>query len=95
MSAWPEGWWAIDEPDHRRLFREELEAELGEGHPLKGLELEPIARADGSDDYLFLCTDGRVAEVHLTFANRPERPPWPGHAMFPSLDAWKATHDGK
>ena len=92
-GAWPQGWFAIEDAEHRRLFREELEAELGEGHLLKGLELEPIARADGADDYLFLSTDGRVAEVHLTFANRPETPPWPGHVVFPSLDAWKATYE--
>jgi GNAT superfamily N-acetyltransferase len=87
--SWPSGWWAITDAEHRRVFREELASELGRGHPLKGLALAPIARADGQDDYLFATEDGRVAEVHLTFANRPERPPWPGHALFESLAAWR------
>jgi len=93
-GEWPDGWWGIDEPEHRRLFAEELESELGEGHALNGVALEPIARADGVDDYLFQADDGRVAEVHLTFANRPERPPWPRHVIYPSLEAWlKAKQD--
>jgi hypothetical protein len=53
------------------------------------MKLEPIARADGRDDYLFQAEDGRVAEVHLTFANRPERPPWPGSVLYESLEAWR------
>jgi hypothetical protein len=92
-TPWPRGWWAIDDPEHRRIFREELESELGAGHMLEGVKLEPIARADGVDDYLFLAEDGRVAEVHLTFANRPERPPWPGAALYESLEHWRKEKD--
>lgn len=92
-KTWPRDWWAIDDTEHRRLFREELESEVGAGHLLYGLKLEPIARADGRDDYLFALEDGRVAEVHLTFANRPERPPWPGTALFANLDAWRQAKD--
>ncbi len=87
-GAWPEEWWGIDDPEHRRVFAAELASELGEGHILYGLTLTPIARADGRDDYLFQCDDGRVAEVHLTFANRPERPPWPGSALYSNLEEW-------
>jgi len=93
MSAWPTGWSAIDNPEHRRLLAQELASEVGEGHVLKDVAAAPIARADGSDDYLFALEDGRVAEVHLTFANRPERPPWPGTTMFDSLEAWRKAID--
>jgi hypothetical protein len=89
MAGWPEGWWEIVDPEHRRIFAEELQSELGKGHMLYGLALRPIARADGRDDYLFQAEDGRVAEVHLTFANRPERPPWPGASLFDTLEAWR------
>jgi hypothetical protein len=92
-AQWPKGWWEITDPEHRRIFAEELASEVGKGHILHGLKLTPIARADGRDDYLFLAEDGRVAEVHLTFANRPERPPWPGAALFESLEEWREEKD--
>lgn len=88
-NTWPRGWFAIDDPEHKRLFAEELASELGAGHPLKGLSAVAIARADGRDDYLFQLADKRVAEVHLTFANRPERLPWPATAVFDNLAAWR------
>jgi hypothetical protein len=92
-STWPRGWFGIDDPAHKRLFAEELESEVGKGHPLKGVTAIAIARADGRDDYLFQLTDERVAEVHLTFANRPERPPWPVTALFDNLEAWRKATD--
>ncbi len=88
-STWPRGWFAIDDPEHERLFGEELASEVGLGHPLKDVTAVPIARADGRDDYLFQLPDGRVAEVHLTVANRPERPPWPVTAVFQTLEKWR------
>jgi hypothetical protein len=92
-STWPCGWFGIDDPEHKRIFAEELESEVGAGHPLKGMTAIPIARADGRDDYLFQLTGERVAEVHLTFANRPERPPWPATAVFDNLEAWRKATD--
>ncbi len=92
-DVWPDGWFGVDDPEHRRMFAHELASEVGVGHVLKGLNASPIARADGSDDYLFQLEDGRVAEVHLTFANRPERPPWPGAQVFESLEAWRKAVD--
>lgn len=91
---WPRGWFSIDDPEHRRLFAEELTREVGVGHCLKGIAAVPIARADGRDDYLFQLPDERVAEVHLTFANRPERPPWPVTAVFEDLDDWRRQTEG-
>ncbi|UPT61490.1 MAG: hypothetical protein M0D54_13795 [Hyphomonadaceae bacterium JAD_PAG50586_4] len=90
-SKWPRGWFAIEDPEHKRVFAEELDSEVGFGHPLKDVTAVPIARADGRDDYLFQLSNDRVAEVHLTFANRPERPPWPVAAVFENLAAWRKT----
>jgi hypothetical protein len=73
------------------LFAKELASEVGAGHALFGLAATPIARADGRDDHLFQLDDGRIAEVHLKFANRPERPPWPVAALFADLEAWQRT----
>jgi hypothetical protein len=49
-----------------------------------------IDRKDHSVDALFVLTDGRVAEVHLTWRadNHPE---WPSTRLFASLDAWRST----
>lgn len=90
-STWPRGWIAIDDPEHRRLIAEELNSEVGISHVLSGVTAVPIARADGRDDYLLQLSDERVVEVHLTFANRPERPPWPEAAMFENLAAWRTA----
>lgn len=95
MAEWPRGWWPIENLDHRRAFREELEAEVGAGHLLKGMALDAIARRDGSDDYLFAAEDGRVAEVRLTFGNHPERPPWPEAVLYESLEAWRRSRRGE
>ena len=94
MTSWPRGWFAVDDPEHKRLLAKELQSEVGAGHLLKGVAAVPIARADGRDDYLFQLADGRVAEVHLTFANRPERPPWPATAVFENLAAWREATEG-
>lgn len=87
--SWPSDWSEIDAAKTKRVLAEELARELSPGHQLFGLALAPVARADGRDDFLFQAPDGRVAEVHLTFANHPERPPWPGSALYDSLEAWK------
>lgn len=92
---WPKGWVPIVAEEHRRAFENELASEVGGGHVLHGLVVMAIARADGRDDFLFSLQDGRVADVHLTFANRPERPPWPNTAVHISIDAWRAATHGE
>ncbi len=93
MNTWPEGWSEIVDKKQAAALRVELEGEVGVGHVLHGETCN--ARATNYlDDYLFELADGRVAWVHLTFANRPERPPWPGTQVFESLEAWrKAVED--
>ncbi len=72
----------------------ELRREVGPGHPLHGVPARTLARRGDCDDALFALEDGtgRVAVVHLTWTSSPpERPPWPGTRLYPSLEAWAAT----
>ena len=90
---WLDPWHAVGDlgPDFAAMFEEVLRREVGRGHPLYGVPAEAIGKRDGTDDVLFRLLDGsgRVAEVHLTWTrNPPERPPWPGTAIFASFDEW-------
>jgi hypothetical protein len=91
---WLEPWHSIeDDPDQVAAMERELLRELGVGHPLFGLSVRALARRHDCDDVLFAIEDGtgRVAVVHLTWtASVPERPPWPGSAMFASFESWVA-----
>jgi hypothetical protein len=51
--------------------------------------VKTLARRQDCDDVLFALQDGtgRVAVVHLTWTHSPpERLPWPGSTLFPSLE---------
>lgn len=87
--------------EFHETFRRELERELSPGHELYGVPVRLIGRHAASDDALFELLDGsgRVAVVHLTWANRPERVPWPETAIYRSLEAWaeqrmRPEHEG-
>jgi hypothetical protein len=82
-----------DDPTQVAGMERELRLELSAGHPLFGLPVRTLARRKDCDDVLFAIEDGtgRVAVVHLTWTQSPpERPPWPGTTVFPSLAAWSA-----
>lgn len=70
-------------------FAEQLALEMSPGHELYNVPVRLIARGNG-DDALFELRDGsgRVAEVHLVWQGR-QRPPWPGSAIFSSLEEWR------
>ena len=90
MTAWPSGWSEIVDANQAKAIGLELAREVGKGHQLYGLKCEPFA-TNYLDDYLFRLADGRVAEVHLTFANAPERPPWPGTSIHQSFEDWRKS----
>lgn len=82
-----------NDPSQAAGMARELARELSTGHPLYGLPVQTLARRQDCDDVLFAVEDGsgRVAVVHLTWSHSPpERPPWPGTVMYPSLEAWVA-----
>jgi len=71
-------------------FVNELRRETMAGHPLHGVPVSVLARRRDCDDVLFAIDDGsqRVAKVHLTHAQRPEKPPWPPTVVFADITAW-------
>jgi hypothetical protein len=89
---WLEPWWNVtaEESDLAEAYERELRAELGAGHPLFGVRVAAIGKHDGSDDVLFELLDGsgRVAVVHLTWAQHPEPVPWPATEFFPDMEAF-------
>lgn len=88
---WLEPWWSTESHDgaFHTGFKRELESEVGDGHPLKGIETRLIARGNG-DDALFELLDGsgRYAVVHLTWARHPEPVPWPVTELYKSLESF-------
>ncbi len=77
---------AIEDAD-RRAVEAELRHEIKAGHPLFGLPITAIGHLPGQDDVVLQINDGsgRVAQVHVTWAGKRERPPWPSTAIFSSL----------
>ncbi len=62
---------------------------MAERHPLRDLPFSAIAKCDDSDDAAYLCADGRVAVVHLTFT-RERIDNWPHAAFFDNVEDWLA-----
>lgn len=78
----PDGWTILDETA-RRTVKSELKREVKRRHPLFGLTLTPVGTCNGCDDTLVFVEDQRRwALVHLTYAGRSERPPWPITRLF-------------
>ncbi len=92
---WVKPWQPIDSPPEAAAFAAELQAELAPDHYLYGLPVRAIARRADRDDVLFALEDGsgRVAWVHLTWALRPERLPWPMATMHDDFEAWMAYEE--
>ncbi|MGW6708590.1 hypothetical protein ACWGDE_27370 [Streptomyces sp. NPDC054956] len=84
-SLLPAPWWVPDGGMH--AYEVELHRELSPGHPLYGAEVTAAARCEGCDDVLFGIANRRFpwAVVHLTWAGREERAPWPVTTPLASL----------
>jgi hypothetical protein len=80
---WGEGWSSIDDAGTARNLEAERARELSPTHPRFNVRVTAIGLGTESDDVLFLLLDrsGRLANVHLTWRQGPEPPPWP-HTMF-------------
>jgi hypothetical protein len=87
-------WRQVIDERERLLLEEELRKEIGDRHPLLGLEIKVLARRDDRDDVLASLEDGRVAEVHLTWSGKKEaHPNWPRTVIFESMDKWRTEAD--
>ncbi|MBR0720041.1 hypothetical protein [Bradyrhizobium manausense] len=90
-DVWTDPWYAVVDEHVCKACEDELRKETGPEHPLWNSDLRLIARRSDRDDALFLVSDGRVAEVHLTWSGKLERMPWPRTAIFANLDQWHAA----
>ena len=76
--------------DYCRGWEEQLRLEVGPKHVLFGEEFSLIGRCFANDDALYQLSDGRVADVHLTWRQSPEpNPVWPETLVYESLDDWE------
>lgn len=89
---WLKPWEPVDVrecPDYCRGREAQLAREVGPRHILFGQQANLIGRRFDTDDALFGLSDGRVADVHLTWRSGAEPDPrWPAASIFPSIDAW-------
>jgi hypothetical protein len=69
--------WFRPDAEHAHNFENEAHAEMAPGHELHGLALRAVAKCAGCDDVVFRASDDTFAIVHLTWAKKPETPPWP------------------
>jgi hypothetical protein len=88
-------WRQVIDKRERLLLEEELKKkEIGDRHPLLGLEIKVLARRDDRDDVLVSLEDGRAAEVHLTWSGKKEaHPNWPRTVIFESMGKWRTEAD--
>lgn len=65
--------------------------EIPQDHILARESVRLIARRGDTDDALFALTEGRVAEVHMTWRKSRETDRrWPATAIFSSFAEWEA-----
>jgi hypothetical protein len=87
--TWLEPWLPIEHSNERAALEGEIKRELGTAHPLFGLLVAALAKRRDQDDVLFQISDGRVAEVHLTWRMQQEPDPrWPNTVIYESLARW-------
>lgn len=68
------------------FFNDELLREVSRDHVLYGMDAKVIARRQDIDDFLFELSDGRFANVHLTWA-KETNPEWPATEIYESRAA--------
>ncbi|KQZ21940.1 hypothetical protein [Caulobacter sp. Root1472] len=85
-SGWPSQWRDIADTDEAVFLTDELYREMLFGHSLHHLAPVALARRNDNDDVIFLASDGRIAQVHLTWAER--EPGWPIVVFHSTLDDW-------
>ena len=89
--TWLDPWYPVDDEVIRQGVERQLMLEIPADHILARESVRLIARRGDTDDALFELTEGRIAEVHMTWRRSPETDPhWPATAIFPSLAEWAA-----
>lgn len=89
VMKWLSPWHGVTDDAIRKGLLEQLQKEMPFGHVLTGEALHLIARRSDTDDALFVLSDDRVAEVHMTWRRGRETDPrFPVTSVFPTLDDW-------
>lgn len=89
-QGWLRPWYRLDNDKERRWLEWELQRELSEKHVLWKKAVTIIARRYGQDDVLARMSDGKVAEVHLTWRGATETDPrWPTTQVYATIDEWR------
>ncbi|MEH3123498.1 MAG: hypothetical protein PGN16_16265 [Sphingomonas phyllosphaerae] len=84
----------LDLPEQKKAkyqatWERQLVREVCPRHILKGLSGELVARRFDRDEALLKLSDGRLAEVHLTWARGEEPDPaWSATSLFDTLEEW-------
>jgi hypothetical protein len=86
---WLEPWYPVTDAGQVATLEAQLRNEIAPGHVLERQRFQLIARRSGTDDVLVLISDGRVAEVHMTWRrSRETGSRWPATVILPSLEDW-------
>ena len=85
--------WFAPGPARAVALQCEAAAEIGPGHPLSGHVLAVIAACSACDSAAFQADDGRLAIIHLTWAQCREPPPWPSAKVVTGYRALEAAAD--
>lgn len=83
---WPRPWRSLFVEGEAEFAAAQLQRELIPGHPLYGINVTPLARRDDTNDILFALSDGRVAQVHLSWKNCPFTVELPWAVTFACID---------
>src|SRR5215472_494224 len=80
--GWLEPWSPVKNQQHAAWLERELKKEVVRGHVLFGRAAMAVAVRADQDDVLFQISDPtQLAVVHLTWAARADRPPWPSTSL--------------
>ncbi len=91
-NNWLEPWFPIEDPARADALLKELRSEVSNAHLLYGVGAQAIGARQDCDDVVFRLADGKLAVVHLTYAQHPEKnPSYPSTEIFEDWNAFSNT----
>lgn len=82
---WIKPWQLLSDNVIQEQLERELKSELAADHILYGRTVRAVATRKDCDDVLFeVGQPSQFAVVHLSYAARPDRAPWPSTEVFES-----------
>ena len=91
-SGWLEPWYPVEDASKADALLKELRQELSKSHVLFGVNASAIGARQDCDDVAFRLNDGKIAVVHLTYAQHPEtNPSYPSTEIFENWASFVAS----